>query len=66
MGDIVPCCMGVAAAMGCGKTDDEILEYCTCGPNGSYRLAEIDRIIKRLRNEKRCLQRVFRERSEQD
>ncbi|MFO0383260.1 MAG: hypothetical protein ACK506_16275 [Pirellula sp.] len=29
-GVLVPRCMGTAAAMGCGKTDAQILSHCTC------------------------------------
>lgn len=27
---IIPGCMGTAAACGCGKTDEQILFFCTC------------------------------------
>lgn len=29
-GVLVPRCCGTAAAMGCGKTDSQILSFCTC------------------------------------
>ena len=29
-GGSIPLCMGVAAAIGCGKTHAEVMAYCTC------------------------------------
>ena len=29
-GTIIPGCMGVAAAFGCGLSDAQIMAYCTC------------------------------------
>ena len=45
---LIPGCMGVAAAMGCGKVDADILSYCTC-PRGKRRTR--DKEIESLRKQ---------------
>ena len=40
----IPCCMGTAAACGCGKSLAEIKSYCTCEkPSRGDRIAKLER-----------------------
>lgn len=48
--------------MGCSKSDEEVLSFCTCGPDGKTRIQEINREISRLKEDREALKVVFSER----
>jgi hypothetical protein len=51
-GFLIPGCMGVAAACGCGMSDHDIMSYCTCPPiKGKKEKDTIELRIKRLERE---------------
>lgn len=51
----IPCCMGTAAACGCGKSLSEIKSHCTCPPKSQKKALDIDEITRRIEG---CEQQV--------
>jgi hypothetical protein len=60
-GILIPGCMGVAAACGCGMSDYDIMSFCTCPPINEKK--EKDRIERRLARLEREVE-VYKKRDE--
>jgi cell division protein FtsB len=63
-GELIVKCIGVAAALGCGKSDQDVLSYCTCDnqkqdreADQSRQLIELEKRITKLENEIERLKR---------
>ncbi len=64
-GHLIPGCMGVAAAFGCGLTDKQIMEFCTCRPRETttQQIKRLEKRIKKLEEEVNRLKAVNSESS---